>query len=117
MTLTTTFPKIQRAHRCREYLKPSANFANILGEPTSRILANTGCHLNSEISQIYFINSSFHHQITEIKSFKIKDFTSPKRRECFYHPKYTIMNKTTCSLSIEMKMQSFMTETFFTKLF
>ena len=35
-------------HRCREYLKPSANFANFLSEFSSRILANTGFHLNWE---------------------------------------------------------------------
>ena len=76
--MTTTFPKFQRAlspkkigwnnitleyiypeitqaiyfhifyHRFREYLEPFANFANILGESSSRILTNTGFHLNSQ---------------------------------------------------------------------
>ena len=35
-------------NRCRDYLKPSANFGNILGKSSSRILANTAFHLNSE---------------------------------------------------------------------
>ena len=74
--MTTTFTKFQRAlwpkkigwnnkvfgyiytkiqfifrifyHRCREYLKSSANFANVLGESSSRILAERAFHLNSE---------------------------------------------------------------------
>ena len=76
LRMTTTFPKFQRIlwpkkigweikffgyifteithffrifyHRCRAYLKPSATFANILGESSSRILAYRGFHLNSE---------------------------------------------------------------------
>ena len=35
-------------HRCKVYLKPSANFGNILGESSSRILANSAFLLNSE---------------------------------------------------------------------
>ena len=35
-------------HRCRAYLKLSANFANISGESSSRILADRAFHLNSE---------------------------------------------------------------------
>ena len=58
------------SHRCKAYLKPSANFSNILGET---FFANIGLQSFSikfrvKSQQFYFIDSSFHHQITEIKS-------------------------------------------------
>ena len=47
LRMSTIFQKFQRALP-RKYLRPSASFANILGESSSRILANSGFHLNSE---------------------------------------------------------------------
>ena len=41
----------------------------------------------------------------------------PPSREYFYYAKQTIVNKTTCSLLTEVKMQSFMTKSFFSKTF
>ena len=57
------------SHRCRAYLKPSANFANILGKSSSRILAYRSFHLNSEekFAILFHWFSSFRHQITVIK--------------------------------------------------
>ena len=55
-------------NRCTEYFKTSANFADILGKSSSQILANRTFHFKSQsgILQFYFINSSFHEQVTEI---------------------------------------------------
>ena len=98
LRITTTFPKFKRAlwpkkfgwdnkvfgyiyteitqtiffriiyQSSRPYLKPSASFANILCKSSSRILAYRSFHLNSEGNFANFIDLSFHHQITEVKS-------------------------------------------------
>ena len=58
-------------NRYRDYLKPPAYSGNVLGESSPRLLANRAFHLNSEKdSHFCLINSSFHHQITEIKNLR-----------------------------------------------